>query len=250
LKGEKAVLKQDEQSCGMAIDETGGLSTSSEHSETLRPPANSGDETLMQQMQSGYANALSILFAQYHRLVFTVARRILRDSTEAEDLTQDVFIEIYRKAHLYDSRKGSVKTWVLQYAYHRSFNRRKHLSLAISYNASEATLLEYSGLHDNGGWDRLLGYHDWRDALVRGMKGLNYKERAIIESVSFEGLTLREASARLRVSYVNGRNHYYRGLKKLKKSCCPAIGRVATGLHGAAGELRCRPAVTAKSPAP
>ena len=49
------------------------------------------------------------------------------------------------------------------------------------------------------------------------MKSLNHRERAIIECVSFEGLTLREASARLQVSYVNARNHYYRGLKKLKK---------------------------------
>src|SRR5215831_2433183 len=115
------MLEQDEQNTGTAIEET---------------PA-CHDETLMQQMQRGQANALGILFGRYQRLVFTVALRILRNSTEAEDLTQDVFIEIYRKAHLYDQRKSSVKTWVLQYAYHRSFNRRKHLSSAAFRNASE-----------------------------------------------------------------------------------------------------------------
>jgi len=148
--------------------------------------------------------------------VFAVAARILRDSVEAEDLTQDVFIEIYRKAHLYDPRKGSVKTWVLQYAYHRSFNRRKHLSSAAFRNASEGMVCD-SRFHDHESLDRVLRHRDCREVLVRGMKNLNHKERAVIEWVSFEGLTLREASARLGISYVNARNHYYRGIKRLKK---------------------------------
>ena len=194
------MLEQDEQNTGTAIDET---------------PA-SHDETLMQQMQRGQPNALGILFGRYQRLVFTVALRILRNSTEAEDLTQDVFIEIYRKAHLYDPRKGSVKTWVLQYAYHRSFNRRKRLSLTFSDNASEGMRCS-SVRHHDGSLDRILRHRECQETLLRGMKSLNHRERAIIECVSFEGLTLREASARLQVSYVNARNHYYRGLKKLKK---------------------------------
>jgi len=194
------VLQQDEQNTGTAIEET---------------PA-SHDETLMQQMQRGQANALGILFGRYQRLVFTVALRILRNATEAEDLTQDVFIEIYRKAHLYDPRKGSVKTWVLQYAYHRSFNRRKRLSLTFSDNASEGMRCS-SVRHHDGSLDRILRHRECQETLLRGMKSLNHRERAIIECVSFEGLTLREASARLQVSYVNARNHYYRGLKKLKK---------------------------------
>src|SRR5262245_43060194 len=177
----------------------------------------------MQQMRRGQANALGILFARYQRLVFTVALRILRNLTEAEDLTQDVFIEIYRKAHLYDPKKGSVKTWVLQYAYHRSFNRRKRLSLTFSDNASEVMLC-YSGLHRDEGLDRVLRHHDCRETLRRGMKSLNQQERAVIECVSFEGLTLREASVRLKVSYVSARNHYYRGLKKLKKIADRRLG--------------------------
>ena len=96
----------------------------------------SGDETLMEQLQVGRVDALAVLFNRYRRLVFTVANSILRDSAEAEDLTQDVFIEICRKAQLYDSAKGSVKTWVLQYAYHRSFNRRRYLSLRHSHYVS------------------------------------------------------------------------------------------------------------------
>src|SRR5215468_2967035 len=92
-------------------------------------------------MRSGGRDALGVLFDRYYRLIFDVAKRILRDRGEAEDLMQDVFIEVYRKADLYDSSRGSVKTWLLQYAYHRSFNRRKYLALRSFYNASPAAAL-------------------------------------------------------------------------------------------------------------
>jgi RNA polymerase sigma-70 factor (ECF subfamily) len=178
----------------------------------------SGDETLMEQLKIGRVEALAVLFNRYRRLVFSVANSILRDSAEAEDLTQDVFIEICRKANLYDSAKGSVKMWVLQYAYHRSLNRRRYLSLRHSHNSvgeegSQAQLV----LYGNAACDQLVQHRLCMEALRRGMKVLKDKERVVIECVSFEGLTLREASARMRVSYVSARNHYYRGLKKLKR---------------------------------
>ena len=175
------------------------------------------DERLLEQMQDGDSDALGILFFRYHRLVFSVAKRILRDSSEAEDLRQDVFIELYQKARLYDPQKGSVKTWVLQYAYHRSLNRRRYLLLRQSYAASTPTALEQSGFYRNSWWDRLIRNWDCEHFVLRGLKALTDKERVIIEWVSFEGLTLREASARMNLSYVNARNQYYRGLKKLKK---------------------------------
>ena len=49
------------------------------------------------------------------------------------------------------------------------------------------------------------------------MKELNPKEKEIISLVAFDGMTVREASERTRESYVNGRNHYYRGLRKLRQ---------------------------------
>src|SRR5262245_46166776 len=99
------------------------------------------DETLMEEIQQGRSDGLAMLFNRYYRLVFHVARRILRDRGEAEDLMQNVFIEVYRKANLYDPTKGSVKSWLMQYAYHLSFNRRKYLSLRSFYDTSPAASL-------------------------------------------------------------------------------------------------------------
>src|SRR5262245_55384564 len=94
------------------------------------------DEILLTQVHSGHTEALGVLFERYFRLVFDTARRILRNRREAEDLVQDVFLEIHKKAGLYNAQKGSVKIWILQYAYHRSINRKKYLSLRGYYDAS------------------------------------------------------------------------------------------------------------------
>jgi RNA polymerase sigma-70 factor (ECF subfamily) len=176
---------------------------------------------LIEEAQRGRPQALGLLFDRYYRLVFQVAKKILRDEAEAEDLMQEVFLEVYRKAGLYDASKGSVKIWLLQYAYHRSFNRRKYLALRGFYDASPAAALADAELAGEWGGRAGLSAQEWRQVLERGMDELNHKERQIIESVAFDGLTVREASERIRESYGNGRNHYYRGLRKLRGFLAP-----------------------------
>src|SRR5215470_3886568 len=143
--------------------------------------AASGDETLMLELKGGRVEALAVLFERYQRLVFTVAKRILRDSAEAEDLTQDVFIEIYRKANLYDPGKGSLKNWVLQYAYHRSFNRRKYLSLRHSYSALPEITRNQRALDGRESYDRVVRHCVCIETLRRGMEVLTDNERVAIE---------------------------------------------------------------------
>jgi RNA polymerase sigma-70 factor (ECF subfamily) len=199
------------------------------------------EETLMEQLKGGSMDALAALFDRYRRLVLTVATRILRDSAEAEDLTQDVFIEIHRKARLYDPSKGSVKTWVLQYAYHRSFNRQKYVSLRRSYSGSFLEIaLAQASVRGNGVCEQTIPHRGPLEVLHRGMKGLTDKERAVIECVSLEGLTLREASTRMQVSYVNVRNHYYRGVNKLRRIAVEKaeIHRCKPGSGAGASERR------------
>ncbi|HUQ92785.1 MAG TPA: sigma-70 family RNA polymerase sigma factor [Bryobacteraceae bacterium] len=175
------------------------------------------DVELIDDIRQGRGEALGLLFDRYNRLIFDVARKILRDQGEAEDLMQDVFLEVYRKAGLYQAGKGSVKVWLLQYAYHRSFNRRKYLTLRSFYDASPTAALAESDLAGEWGGRERLTPQGWEQVLKRGMKELNDKERQIVRLVAFDAHTVREASEQLRESYGNGRNHYYRGLKKLRE---------------------------------
>ena len=175
------------------------------------------DDILAIELQSGHTEALGVLFERYFRLVFDTAGRILRNRGEAEDLVQDVFIEICKKAGLYDPQKGSLKTWILQYVYHRSLNRKKYLSLRGFYNASNPRCLpEVQRKCEPEQLDRVHSL-ELQVMLEEALIGLNQRERQIIKLIVFDGLTAREASAQLQESFVNVRNHYYRGLKKLKQ---------------------------------
>src|SRR6266481_4636134 len=89
------------------------------------------DEKIMLEVQRGSGDAFAVLFDRYHRLVLVTALKIVRDAGEAEEVTQNVFFEIYRVAEKFDPARGSLKVWLLQYAYHRSINRRNYLLLRL-----------------------------------------------------------------------------------------------------------------------
>ena len=67
------------------------------------------DDSLMQEVCAGNDDAFAVVFKRYHHLVQTVALRILRDAAEAEDMTQAVFLEIFRNAAQFDCQRGSLK---------------------------------------------------------------------------------------------------------------------------------------------
>jgi len=100
------------------------------------------DEDLLQQLQGGATDALAVLFDRHWRLVFSVAQRLLRDSAEAEDLMQEVFLEIYRDAARFDPALGSVKNWILQCTNQRSLSRRQYLKLTAHYDAAYQPLAQ------------------------------------------------------------------------------------------------------------
>ena len=181
----------------------------------MRPYAQD-DAEIMDGLRCGRGEALSLLFDRYGRMVFLVASRILHDEAEAEDLMQEVFLEVYRKAQLYESSRGSVKTWLLQYAYHRAFNRRKFLAVRRFYDEYPTLeLAEQELTNENQGLTAVRSAED-RRMIERGLENLHPGERRMIGLVLFDALTVREASERLDETYVNGRNLYYRGLKKLR----------------------------------
>src|SRR5262249_29487130 len=78
------------------------------------PIPNMTDEEVMEQHRQRHADALPILFGRFYRLVLRVELRILRDQGEAEDVTQDIFLEIFNKADQFDRSRGPRKIWILQ----------------------------------------------------------------------------------------------------------------------------------------
>jgi RNA polymerase sigma-70 factor (ECF subfamily) len=97
------------QSCGDGIANKSGEKSdpSAARPTDVHTVENLADELLFKQVQEGDSAALGILFRRYARMVRTVAQRILRDASEADDLLQEVFLFAFRKAALFNSARGS-----------------------------------------------------------------------------------------------------------------------------------------------
>jgi RNA polymerase sigma-70 factor (ECF subfamily) len=77
-------------------------------------------DVLMSKVARGDARAFEALYDELSSAVFGLARRVVRDPARAEDVTQEVFLEVWRKAARYDRALGRPRTWVLTIAHRRA----------------------------------------------------------------------------------------------------------------------------------
>jgi RNA polymerase sigma-70 factor, ECF subfamily len=77
-------------------------------------------DVLVGRVARGDAQAFERLYDELSAAVYGLARRVVRDPSRAEDVTQDVFLEVWRKAARFDSTLGRAKTWVMTIAHRRA----------------------------------------------------------------------------------------------------------------------------------
>ncbi|MGI9053708.1 MAG: sigma-70 family RNA polymerase sigma factor [Ilumatobacteraceae bacterium] len=78
---------------------------------------------LMAQVAAGDQVAFATIYDRLAPAVFGVARRVLRDVAQAEEVAQEVFVEIWRQAARFDGGRGSVRTWAVTIAHRRAVDR-------------------------------------------------------------------------------------------------------------------------------
>lgn len=197
---------------------SGIRSVSAEEIAVRRPPIRESDEELLARIGGGETKALDCLFQRYARIVKSIAARILRDSAEAEDLLQDVFLFLRRKCPVFDKSKSSASSWIVQMAYQRAFDRRRRLMARGFYSQTE---VGGSTDHLEGTWATEYDYSPeivfGRNGLERLVRNLTGDQRETLRLFFFEGYTITEIGEKLGQSVGNVRNHYYRGLDKLRK---------------------------------
>jgi RNA polymerase sigma-70 factor (ECF subfamily) len=179
---------------------------------------NVSDECLLHEICVGNGEALAALFERYARLTRSVAVRILRDTAEAEDLVQDLFLFIQRKCGIFDGTKSTARSWIVQMAYHRALDRRRYLKAREFYArpffqpngvqvvGKPTTESDYSA-------ETVFG----RNGLEKIVNSLSVDQRETLRLHFFEGYTLAEVSEKLAQPLGNVRHHYYRALDRLRK---------------------------------
>jgi RNA polymerase sigma-70 factor, ECF subfamily len=184
--------------------------------------AEASDECLAARVISKDRDALTILFRRYSRLVRGIALRIVGDASEADDLLQDIFMFVHRKVSVFDPNKGSFRSWIVQMTYQRAIDRRRYLHSRHFYTHLDLEgaeeLVDHRGGREEGELlSGLVGNATIRELL----NALTGDQRDTLTLHFFEGYTFDEIALKLGQSFGNIRNHYYRGLDKLRKQMFP-----------------------------
>ena len=161
--------------------------------------------------------AFEELYIRYSNILYATAMKFLKEDADAQDVVQDVFIQIWDKAKLYDPAKGKPLTWALTMTRNRSIDRIRAIQRRTRLRddfEKETVADESAGIREAlSGVDASERTQILRDAVAR----LSPEQRKVIDLAFFGGLTQSEIADRLGEPLGTVKARARRGLMKLKE---------------------------------
>ena len=150
------------------------------------------DHALLARVARGEVGALRALYDEHSRRAMAIAMRVLRNESEAEEVVQETFMEIWRRADQFDKERGTAAAWVVTIARSRSIDRlRSSVTTSRAIESVAATPKQPELLPHDLAEQR----HD--EARVAAALGeLPPEQRQTIELAYFEGLSQSEIAAK------------------------------------------------------
>ena len=173
----------------------------------------SSDAELLASLQAGRVEALRTLYQRYGRLVYTLSRRILHSDEEAEEITQDVFLTLWKK-NAYKASRGSLSRYLVVLARSRSIDKlrsqtshrqRLHKWHLMMQDVSP-TPLDIASLSERGERTR------------QARAYLSDNDRQVIEIAYYEGLSQTEIAQRLDIPLGTVKSRSRQALRKLRQT--------------------------------
>ena len=168
---------------------------------------------LLSAIRSGDGQAMAQLYEHYSAIVYSVALRVLGDTAAAEDILQEVFMQLWRSPEVFDASRGSLPGWLAVVARNRaidSLRKRRPESdineVVVSIEPDLASRAEYSRARET----------------IRGvLGGMSAPQRAALEMAFFDGLTHTEIAAKTGEPLGTIKTRIRAGLVTLRKAFNP-----------------------------
>jgi RNA polymerase sigma-70 factor (ECF subfamily) len=174
------------------------------------------DIALMRKISEGDRVAFAEFYDLYSSLLFSIAVKILNDPKEAEDVLQDVFVQIWEKARSFDPRQGKPTSWAVTLVRNKSIDRIRasQRRSRLLENATADALPTQANLStaNESVWGR-----EKAQMIQTAVGGLPAEQRQAIELAFFSGLTQNEISDQLHEPLGTIKARIRRGLFKLRE---------------------------------
>jgi RNA polymerase sigma-70 factor (ECF subfamily) len=161
--------------------------------------------------------AFEQLYDRYSNILYASALKFVRENADAQDVVQDVFIQIWDKAKLYDPAKGKPLTWALTLTRNRAIDRIRAIQrrTRLRDEFQEETAMDESA----GVREALSGVDAGEKAQIlrAAVSQLSPQQKKVIELAYFGGLTQTEISEKLGEPLGTVKARARRGLHKLKE---------------------------------
>jgi RNA polymerase sigma-70 factor (ECF subfamily) len=168
---------------------------------------------LVQSIAAGDQRALHALYARTHRIVFTLNMRIVSNRETAEELTVDVFHDVWRRASAYNPANGSVIGWILNQARSRAIDRLRFEQRKKRVDDPADSL---PPTPERGPQEAFAAKEQAR-LMQDALQALTPNERSAIETAFFSELTYVQTAARLNEPVGTVKTRIRSGLAKLRQ---------------------------------
>jgi RNA polymerase sigma-70 factor, ECF subfamily len=157
------------------------------------------DLSLLQRIAARDTAALAELYDRHSRLLFSLILRIVRDRGEAEEMLQEAFVRVWRRAEIYDPRMGGPLPWIVRVARNCAIDRlrARRVRATVDSPAIDVAVVEAAapatGVQTP---EAAVLDSERRRTLTDALAGLPAEQRQLIEAAFFEGYTHSELAQR------------------------------------------------------
>jgi RNA polymerase sigma-70 factor, ECF subfamily len=172
------------------------------------------DDRMLDLLARAEPEGIEMLYDRYSALAYTLAFRVLNDAGAAEDVVQEAFLSVWRRASTYRSDRGSLRTWVCSIVHHRALDRlRGRAGRARQDLALEHAPVEVTSVSDT--WDQVVEVLE-REQLKTALGELSIEQRETIELAYYGGYSQTEISDLMQVPLGTVKGRTRLALRKLR----------------------------------
>ncbi len=183
-----------------------------------------GDEELMRRLSDKDKRAFEAIYDRYGDLVYSTALRVLRDAHMAQDISQEIFVRLWRKPESYVAERGRFLTWVISVTRNRAVDEIRSRGRRLRHETASPEEQEREIPAGEANDPALNAQLAEQARTVRAaLTELPPEQRQVIELAYFGGLTQQEISDRLDQPLGTVKTRIRLGMQKLRAALAPAM---------------------------